>query len=134
CLYGAPGGDPPGFYSRPREQFGKGGDFYTSSDVHAVFGRLLARQFDEMWRVLGSPERIDLVELGPGRGLFIQDVLDWTAKNFPDFHAALRVILVETSTGLRARLEERFAARITVGKMEVMETIERARVAGAFIV
>ena len=51
CLY-----DPElGYYSRNAEQFGKAGDFYTSSDVHAVFGRLLARQFEEMWRALGSP-------------------------------------------------------------------------------
>ena len=42
-----------GYYARPREQFGKAGDFYTSSDVHAVFGRLLARQFEEMWRRAG---------------------------------------------------------------------------------
>ena len=42
CLY-----DPElGYYSRHAEQFGKAGDFYTSSDVHAVFGRLLARQFN----------------------------------------------------------------------------------------
>ncbi len=48
CLY-----DPEfGYYSRNAKQFGKAGDFYTSSDVHAVFGRLLARQFEEMWRVL----------------------------------------------------------------------------------
>ena len=39
-----------GYYSRNAEQFGKAGDFYTSSDVHAVFGRLLARQFEEIWR------------------------------------------------------------------------------------
>ena len=56
-----------GYYSRAAEQFGRGGDFYTSSDVHAVFGRLLARQFEEMWRMLGSSKRIDLIELGPGR-------------------------------------------------------------------
>ena len=41
-----------GYYSRNAAQFGKAGDFYTSSDVHAVFGRLLARQFEEMWRAL----------------------------------------------------------------------------------
>ena len=65
CLY-----DPDlGYYSRNTEQFGKAGDFYTSSDVHAVFGRLLARQFEEMWRVLGSPAQIEVLELGPGRGL-----------------------------------------------------------------
>src|SRR6516165_9076837 len=69
-----------GYYSRNAEQFGKAGDFYTSSDVHAVFGRLLARQFEEMWRVLGSPGHIEVVELGPGRGLFARDVLDWSEK------------------------------------------------------
>jgi SAM-dependent MidA family methyltransferase len=74
CLY-----DPElGYYSRNAEQFGKAGDFYTSSDVHKVFGRLLARQFEEMWRALDSPGRIELIELGPGRGLFAQDVLDWS--------------------------------------------------------
>ena len=35
-----------GYYTRNAAQFGKAGDFYTSSDVHAVFGRLLSRQFD----------------------------------------------------------------------------------------
>src|SRR5258706_15852004 len=60
CLY-----DPElGYYSRDVEKFGKAGDFYTSSDVHAVFGRLLARQFDEMWRVLEAPSQIELLELG----------------------------------------------------------------------
>jgi SAM-dependent MidA family methyltransferase len=134
CLYGAPGGDPPGYYSRAREQFGKAGDFYTSSDVHAVFGRLLARQFEEMWRALESPPRIDLVELGPGRGLFAQDVLDWTAKKFPEFHHALHTTLVEASPGLRVRLDERFAAQIAAGKVRIVETIEAAQIESEFIV
>ena len=79
-----------GYYSRSGEQFGKAGDFYTSSDVHAVFGRLLARQFEEMWRALGSPERIVIKELGPGRGLFAQDVMDWAEKKFPEGVTAFR--------------------------------------------
>src|SRR5947209_5665165 len=101
CLY-----DPEhGYYSRNVQQFGKAGDFYTSSDVHKVFGRLLARQFEEMWRVLGSPEQIEVIELGPGRGLFAQDVLDWSEKKFADFFRALRYILVEASPALRQRIE-----------------------------
>ena len=108
CLYGGEGGDPPGYYSGSRQQFGRAGDFYTSSDVHAVFGRLLTRQFEQMWRALDSPPRIDLLEVGPGRGLFAQDVLDWSAVKFPDFHRALHYTLLETSTGLRQRLEEKF--------------------------
>ena len=136
CLYGARVGSDfmPGFYSRAKEQFGKAGDFYTSSDVHAVFGRLLARQFEQMWRTLGSPARLDLVELGPGRGLFVQDVMDWVEKKFPDFFRALRCALIETSAGLRARLEERFQAQIREGKVQVRETLEQARPQGDFII
>ena len=57
CLY-----EPElGYYMRPREQFGKAGDFYTSSDVHALFGRLLCRQFVEFWQALGAPGVLDLI-------------------------------------------------------------------------
>jgi SAM-dependent MidA family methyltransferase len=108
-----------GYYSRNAQQFGKAGDFYTSSDVHAVFGRLLARQFEEMWRALGSPQQIELLELGPGRGLFAQDVLDWSEKKFPDFFRALRYILVETSPALRERIRETLGHHIESGKAEV---------------
>ena len=112
CLY-----DPEfGYYSRNAGQFGKAGDFYTSSDVHAVFGRLLARQFDEMWRALGSPERIVIRELGPGRGLFAQDVMDWSEKKFPEFFRALRYELVEQSSALRERIAQTLARRFEEGK------------------
>jgi SAM-dependent MidA family methyltransferase len=112
CLY-----DPElGYYARNALQFGKAGDFYTSSDVHAVFGRLLARQFEEMWRVLGSPGRIELVELGAGRGLFAQDVLGWSEKKFPDFFRALRYILIESSAALRQRMEATLARYFENGR------------------
>ena len=102
CLY-----DPiAGYYSRNSEQFGKAGDFYTSSDVHAVFGRLLARQFQEMWQALDRPPRLEFLELGPGRGLFARDVLDWSQKKFPDFFAALTYTLQESSPALLAKLQD----------------------------
>jgi SAM-dependent MidA family methyltransferase len=115
-----------GYYSRAREQFGKAGDFYTSSDVHAVFGRLLARQFEEMWRALDSPPRIDIIELGPGRGLFARDVLDWSAKQFPEFSRALHYALVEQSPHLRERLQERLAEHIAADRATVFESPEAA--------
>ena len=118
-----------GYYSRHAEQFGKAGDFYTSSDVHAVFGRLLARQFEEIWRVLGSPERIEILELGPGRGLFAQDVLDWSEKKFPDFFHALHYSLAENSPALRSRLEATLSRGFQNGKASVQRQapIERPR-------
>src|SRR5205814_2441352 len=105
-----------GYYSRHAEQFGKAGDCYTSSDVHAVFGRLLARQFEEIWRVLDSPERIEILELGPGRGLFAQDLLDWSEKKFPDFFRALHYSLAETSPALRQRLQSTLSKHLGAGK------------------
>jgi SAM-dependent MidA family methyltransferase len=110
-----------GYYSRHASQFGKAGDFYTSSDVHAVFGRLLARQFDEMWRALGSPSAIAIKELGPGRGLFAQDVLDWSEKKFPDFFRALRFVLIEQSPALRDRIAHTLERHFASGKAAFAE-------------
>jgi SAM-dependent MidA family methyltransferase len=105
-----------GYYSRHAEQFGKAGDFYTSSDVHAVFGRLLARQFEEIWQLLGSPERIEVLEVGPGRGLFAQDALDWSEKKFPHFFRALYYSLAENSPALRQRLQSTLRRHFASGK------------------
>jgi SAM-dependent MidA family methyltransferase len=110
-----------GYYSRNAAQFGKAGDFYTSSDVHAVFGRLLARQFDEMWRALDSPATITLKELGPGRGLFAQDVLDWLEKKFPDFFRATKYVLVEQSPALRERIEQTLSRHLESGKASLTD-------------
>jgi SAM-dependent MidA family methyltransferase len=101
-----------GYYSRSANQFGKAGDFFTSSDVHAVFGRLIARRFRELWRLLDSPPQIEVLELGPGRGLFARDVLDWSRKKFPDFFAALTYTLQESSPALRSKLEENLREHI----------------------
>jgi SAM-dependent MidA family methyltransferase len=117
CLY-----DPAqGYYSRSAEQFGKAGDFYTSSDVHAVFGRLLACDFNEMWQALDRPPHIEILELGPGRGLFARDVLDWSKKKFPDLFAALTYTLQEGSPALRARLQETLREHVDSGKAAVPE-------------
>ena len=125
CLY-EPG---LGYYARRASQFGRAGDFYTSSDVQAVFGRLLARQFDEMWRALGSPGRIGILELGPGRGLFAHDVLDWTQKKFPEFFGALHYTLAENSPALRERLQETLSMHLQSGKASLSSSFSAAKAA-----
>ena len=128
CLY-----DPElGYYSRNAEQFGKAGDFYTSSDVHAVFGRLVARQFEEMWRVLGSPEQIEILELGPGRGLFAQDVLDWSEQKFPKFFRALHYSLAESSPALRERLQTTLYRHFNSGKASLPQRLKPQSDDGSF--
>src|SRR5579872_7324061 len=122
-----------GYYSRNASQFGKAGDFFTSSDVHAVFGRLLARQFEEMWRVLDRPARIEIREIGPGRGLFAQDVLDWSEKKFPDFSQALHYVLIERSPALRQQIERSLDRHLNSGKaaLEIPEPAEGGTVPGS---
>ena len=116
CLF-----DPEyGYYSCHAGQFGKAGDFYTSSDVHAVFGRLLARQFEEMWRALGSPGEMEILELGPGRGLFAQDVLDWSEKKFPEFFRVVHYSLAESSPALRERLPQTLSRHFGAGKASLV--------------
>jgi len=105
-----------GYYNRNASQFGKAGDFYTSSDVHAVFGRLLARQCEEMWRVMGSPEPFLVHELGSGRGLFARDVLDWSEKKFPDFFRALHFYTSESSPALGQHIGQTMRRHFESGK------------------
>jgi len=72
-----------------------------------------------MWRALDRPRRLEILELGPGRGLFARDVLDWSQKKFPDFFAALTYTLQESSPALRAKLEGNLADQLAAGKAHV---------------
>ena len=77
--------------------FGRRGDFITSPEVSQVFGELVGLWCVATWRQMGSPSGFRLVELGPGRGTLMDDLLR-AASKFDDFTAALeRVEMVETS-------------------------------------
>lgn len=103
-----------GYYSRPEAR--RFADYYTSVDVHPVFGRLLARQFAEMWEQLGRPPRFDLVEGGAGTGRLASHILDFAARALPDFCAALHYTAVESSPGRRAQHAQLLAAHIAAGR------------------
>jgi SAM-dependent MidA family methyltransferase len=96
CLY-----DPQyGYYTRA-EQFPRR-DYFTSVDASPVFGRLLARQFQEMWLQFDRPAEFLLVELGAGPGTLAAQILDFTAESFPEFYSALQYVAVERSAARRA--------------------------------
>lgn len=89
-----------GYYSRAGAA--RFGDYYTSVDVHPVFGRLLARQFAEMWQLLGSPRPFVVVESGAGVGRLAVHILDFSEKALPEFYTALEYVAVERSNARRA--------------------------------
>jgi SAM-dependent MidA family methyltransferase len=103
-----------GYYMIPRERIGKHGDFFTSSSVHALYGRLVARQLAQMAGLLGD-DTFQVVEQGAGEGHLALDILDALAAEFPELYPRVSYTLVEVSPASRARQArtlEAHAARI----------------------
>ena len=92
-----------GYYRSPREKMGRAGDYLTSPEVHPLFGHMVGRQLAEMWEVMGSPARFDLLETGAGNGLLARDVLLWAQRLHPAFFEALAYRIAETSPALVER-------------------------------
>ncbi len=106
CLY-EPG---LGYYTSPGRKVGAEGDFYTSSNVHALFGRLIARELCRMWEVMGSPERFDAVEPGAAGGRLACDILDAIRELEPELYDRLTYRLIEAEPSLRPVQEETLRA------------------------
>src|SRR6202166_5124272 len=102
-----------GYYSRANAR--RFGDYYTSVDVHPIFGRLLARQFAEMWELLGSPRPFVVAESGAGVGRLAGHILDFSARALPEFYAALEYVAVEQSGARRAEHSARLADHAAAG-------------------
>jgi SAM-dependent MidA family methyltransferase len=103
-----------GYYSQP--QVRRFSDYYTSVDVHPVFGRLLARQFAEMWRQLNRPAEFLLVEAAAGTGRLAGHILEFAQSHLPDFFNALNYIAVERSPARCDHLATHLSHFIRKGK------------------
>jgi NADH dehydrogenase [ubiquinone] 1 alpha subcomplex assembly factor 7 len=77
-------------------------DFTTAPEISQVFGEILGLWVAVTWTLIGRPNPVLLVEAGPGRGTLMADALRVIAAAAPDFRAALRLHLIETSPRLRA--------------------------------
>lgn len=105
CLY-EPG---LGYYTSPGRKVGGEGDFYTSINVHRVFGRLIAREIIRMWENMDSPPRFDIVEAGGGNGRLALDILETIAELEPPLYDMLFYRLIEAEPSLRDALEAMLA-------------------------
>uniref|UniRef100_A0A8C2ZG65 Protein arginine methyltransferase NDUFAF7 n=1 Tax=Cyclopterus lumpus TaxID=8103 RepID=A0A8C2ZG65_CYCLU len=63
-----------GYYVR-NDMLGPDGDFITSPEISQIFGELLGVWTLSEWMAAGRPKRLQLVELGPGKGSLAGDVL-----------------------------------------------------------
>jgi SAM-dependent MidA family methyltransferase len=105
-----------GYYSKVESR--RLPDFYTSVDVHPIFGRLLARQLAEMWESLGKPREFIAVEAGAGTGRLAAQMLDFAAQKLPDFYSAVHYSAVEQSAARRQRHRETLRRHLEHGKAE----------------
>lgn len=84
-------------YYASRDPLGEEGDFITAPEVSQMFGELIGLWIADLWVKMGSSDNIHLVELGPGRGTLMTDILRTSARY--GFNPQLH--FVETSIELR---------------------------------
>lgn len=89
-----------GYYAS-RDPFGAGGDFTTAPEISQMFGELVGLCLAQAWIDQGRPLPFRLVELGPGRGTLMADMLRAIAS-VPGLAGQIEVGLVEASPTLRA--------------------------------
>ena len=97
------------FYYGTRDPFGVAGDFITAPEISQIFGELIGAWCADYWQRLGAPDPVLLVELGPGRGTLMADLLRAT-RNVPGFAQAVCLHVVELSPVLRQIQQEKLAA------------------------
>jgi len=105
-----------GYYMR-QQPFGAAGDFTTAPEISQMFGELIGLWLVHMWQEAGTPERFTLLELGPGRGTLMADILR-VAKLAPAFLDAAELCLLESSPRLRE------VQRAALGEARHIERLE----------
>ncbi|KAF1842582.1 uncharacterized protein K460DRAFT_380404 [Cucurbitaria berberidis CBS 394.84] len=94
-----------GYYTRQtstgQDQFGTKGDFVTSPEISQVFGELVGIWLYAEWLAQGKKEKVQIIEVGPGRGTLMDDVLR-TISSFKAFANSIEgIYLIEASPHLQ---------------------------------
>jgi len=93
--------DPVHGYYPTRDPLGSDGDFITAPEISQMFGEIIGLWCVQTWQDMGRPETVQLIELGPGRGIMMSDILR-AAQLDKDFLKAVSVTLIEASPALEA--------------------------------
>jgi SAM-dependent MidA family methyltransferase len=96
-----------GYYKRGTA-IGAEGDFITAPEISQMFGEVIGFFLVNLWQQMSQPEAFTLLELGPGRGTLMADILRVAARA-PGFADAVDVQLFETDPGLLAEQRTRLA-------------------------
>ena len=106
-------GHPQHGYYMGRNPFGEKGDFVTAPEISPLFGELVGIWLATAWEKLGRPNPFNLIELGPGRGTLMADIMK-ASQAMRGFGEAARIHLVETSPVLRQMQHWKLGNKITL--------------------
>lgn len=110
-----------GFYAT-KDPLGAANDFITAPEISQMFGELLGLWTAEVWGGMGAPAPVQLIELGPGTGRMMSDMLR-AGRAMPGFLEACDVTLVEASPALKMVQGETLAkAPVPVRWAKTLET------------
>ena len=98
-------GAPDMGYYMSRDPFGRSGDFTTAPEISQMFGEMIGAWLADIWAQHGSPSEFILLELGPGRGTLMVDIVRTCAK-VSGFMEAAQIHLVEISPVLKEKQRE----------------------------
>jgi NADH dehydrogenase [ubiquinone] 1 alpha subcomplex assembly factor 7 len=105
-------GHPLHGYYTSRDPFGPEGDFITAPEISQIFGELIGIWSAAAFKALGAPRQFNLIELGPGRGTLMSDILR-AARVMPGFRESAHIHLVETSPTLRKLQAQKLGEAVT---------------------
>ncbi|CAE6344474.1 unnamed protein product [Rhizoctonia solani] len=112
-----------GYYMKG-EPIGAQGDFVTSPEISQLFGELVGIWLVSQWLERGMNRPIQVVELGPGRGTLMDDMLR-TIESIGQTRGRVQAVhLVETSAKLREEQKSRLGARIPAELLHWYDRIE----------
>jgi len=100
-----------GYYTSDRIKIGPNGDYYTSTDLSAVFSAMIGRQLEEMWYLTGQ-EAFTVVEYGAGTGAFCHNLLNYLKNNQP-FYDRLKYCIIEKSPNMRKQEKEQLCEKVS---------------------
>jgi NADH dehydrogenase [ubiquinone] 1 alpha subcomplex assembly factor 7 len=104
-----------------RDPLGRSGDFTTAPEISQMFGEMIGAWLADIWIQHGKPTPFILLELGPGRGTLMADIIRICTPIF-GFVEAAEVHLVEISPALK-EMQRTYLHGISVEWHENLNTL-----------
>lgn len=103
-----------GYYTRAAK-LGESGDYWTSAEVHSVFGRLVGRQIAQAATVIAPTGEFSIVEMGAGTGTLAKNILKSYRDEHPDLLSRLRYVIIERSEMLASQQQAQLRSLLSEG-------------------